>query len=61
MVGMEPWDTSIPVMTDCLGMDVSHGLMTDMNNRVGKKHLHRQNRTDDQQLQSLTSSSSSIH
>jgi hypothetical protein len=36
MAGMEPRDTSIPVMTDCLGMDVSHGLMTDMNNRAGK-------------------------
>jgi hypothetical protein len=36
MAGMEPRDTPIPVMTDCLGMDVSHGLMTDMNNRTGK-------------------------
>jgi hypothetical protein len=25
-----------PVMTDCLGIDVSQGLMTDMNNRAGK-------------------------
>jgi hypothetical protein len=60
MAGMEPSDTSIPAMTDCHGMDVSQGLMTDMNNRTGNKHLHRQNKTDDQQLQSLTSSSSSI-
>jgi hypothetical protein len=36
MAGMEPRDTSIPVMTDCLGMDVSQGLMTDMNNRTRK-------------------------
>jgi hypothetical protein len=26
-------------MTDCLGMDVSHGLMTDMNNRTGKINI----------------------
>jgi hypothetical protein len=44
------WETSIPVMTDCLRIDASHGLMTEMNNRAGKKHVHRQNRTDDQQL-----------
>jgi hypothetical protein len=61
MAGMEPSDTSIPAMTDCLGMDVSQGLMTYMNNRTRNKHVHRQNRTDDQQLESLTSSSSSIH
>jgi hypothetical protein len=36
MAGMEPRGTSIPVMTDCLGMDVSQGLMTGMNNRTGK-------------------------
>jgi hypothetical protein len=36
MAGMEPRDTSIPVMTDCLGMDVSQGLTTDINNRTGK-------------------------
>jgi hypothetical protein len=36
---MEPWDTSIPVMTDCLGIDVSQGLMTDMNNRAGKNMM----------------------
>jgi hypothetical protein len=39
MAGMEPRDTSIPVMTDCLGMDVSHGLMTDMNNRIEKINI----------------------
>jgi hypothetical protein len=36
MAGMEPRDISIPVITDCLGMYVSQGLMTDMNNRTGK-------------------------
>jgi hypothetical protein len=39
MAGMEPRDTSIPVMKDCLGMDVSHGLMTDMNNRTEKINI----------------------
>jgi hypothetical protein len=39
MAGMEPCETSIPVMIDCLGMDVSHGLMTDMNNRTGKINI----------------------
>jgi hypothetical protein len=39
MAGMEPRDTSILVMTDCLGMDVSHGLMTYMNNRTEKINI----------------------
>jgi hypothetical protein len=39
MAGMEPRDTSIPVMTDCLGMDVSQGLLIDMNNRIGKINI----------------------